>query len=206
MESPAETSSTADRILDVAENLFAAKGYKAASLIELAEQVGIRPPSLYNHFRNKESLYKAVLERLLGHFQPLIAEAATFSPHDKNAVLAWTRQMVELHFRHPNFARLLQHAALAEAPGTTEMLTRFFRPLFAPSAGGGVTLSPPLLPWATMAFHNVLVSYITMAPLYRNLINQDPFSAEARQRHLEMVLEMVNSALTRPESPFASAA
>ena len=53
--------STAERVLDVAEALFAEKGYKAASLGEVADGVGIRSPSLYNHFRNKEALYEAVL-------------------------------------------------------------------------------------------------------------------------------------------------
>ena len=63
--------STAERVLDVAEALFAEKGYKAASLGEVADGVGIRSPSLYNHFRNKEALYEAVLERLLDRFNPV---------------------------------------------------------------------------------------------------------------------------------------
>jgi AcrR family transcriptional regulator len=69
--------STADRILDAAEDLFAQQGYSATSLGDVADRVGIRSPSLYNHFRNKEALYTAVLERLLTEFlQPL----APFEP------------------------------------------------------------------------------------------------------------------------------
>ena len=37
---------TAERVLDVAEDLFAEKGYQAASLGDVAERVGIRSPSL----------------------------------------------------------------------------------------------------------------------------------------------------------------
>ena len=48
---------TAERILDAAEDLFAEKGYRATSLGDVADRVGIRSPSLYNHFRNKEALY-----------------------------------------------------------------------------------------------------------------------------------------------------
>ena len=63
-----QVPSTADRILDAAEDLFAEKGFSATSLGDVADRVGIRSPSLYNHFRNKEALYQAVLERLLTDF------------------------------------------------------------------------------------------------------------------------------------------
>ncbi len=43
--------STSDRILDAAEDIFAEKGYSATSLGDVADRVGIRSPSLYNHFK-----------------------------------------------------------------------------------------------------------------------------------------------------------
>ncbi len=70
------TRSTAERILDAAEDLFAAKGYSATSLGDVADRVGIRSPSLYNHFRNKEALYQAVLERLITEFSQPLQEIA----------------------------------------------------------------------------------------------------------------------------------
>ena len=54
---------TSERILDAAEARFAERGYAGTSLREVADGVGIRIPSLYNHFPNKASLYAAVLER-----------------------------------------------------------------------------------------------------------------------------------------------
>ena len=57
---------TAARILDAAEALFAERGYAGTTLRDVAAAVGIRNPSLYNHFPNKESLYAAVLERGIG--------------------------------------------------------------------------------------------------------------------------------------------
>ena len=69
-----QSPSTAERILDAAEDLFAEKGYSATSLGDVADRVGIRSPSLYNHFKNKEALYEAVLERLLVKFSAPLAE------------------------------------------------------------------------------------------------------------------------------------
>ena len=66
---------TRERILDAAEALFAERGFEGASLREVAARVGLRNPSLYNHFDSKESLYAAVLERDIGPVLRLLAEA-----------------------------------------------------------------------------------------------------------------------------------
>ena len=49
---------TAERILDAAEALFAQRGYAGATLRDVAAKVGLRTPSLYNHFPNKESIWR----------------------------------------------------------------------------------------------------------------------------------------------------
>ena len=93
---PDQARTTSDKILDAAEDLFAEKGYSATSLGDVADKVGIRSPSLYNHFKNKEALYKAVLNRLLDSFtSPL--EELTSSPITQQRVLDWLETIVRLH-------------------------------------------------------------------------------------------------------------
>lgn len=207
LDSMTDSRPTSERILDVAEELFASTGYHATSLGDIADRVGIRTPSLYNHFKNKEALYAAVLERLMAHFRPIIAAAAPQpgrAPHGRREALAWARRMVECYFAHPNFARLLQHAALAETPIAGAQIQALFEPLFAPVTEGA-RMPQALQPWAVMDFNNLLVSYITLAPLYRDLIGIDPMAPEGRARHVEMVLELVDAALSqqalRPAHP-----
>lgn len=55
-------SKTKEHILMEATLLFAQKGYAAVSMRDLAEVIGIKPASLYNHFDSKEALWEAVLE------------------------------------------------------------------------------------------------------------------------------------------------
>jgi AcrR family transcriptional regulator len=53
---------TKQRILDKALELFSARGYDAVSVGEIAEAVGIKAPSLYNHFSSKQAIFDAIVE------------------------------------------------------------------------------------------------------------------------------------------------
>jgi AcrR family transcriptional regulator len=48
--------------LDTAHALFAARGYAAVTMDEVAAEVGVTKPLLYNYFGNKERLYLACME------------------------------------------------------------------------------------------------------------------------------------------------
>jgi AcrR family transcriptional regulator len=205
---PAAT--TPERILDAAEDLFALKGYKGTSLGDVAERVGIRSPSLYNHFRNKEALYRAVLTRLLDDFAAPMEEL-TQGPISDQRLQDWLETIVRKHHANPNLARLLQHAALSGGPGTTDLIERFFQPMF----GTDEDLAQPglralgeagLQPWAVMAFNNLVMSYVTMAPMYRDLLGQDPFGEEALERQLALVKILLRAVLALPVglAPLAS--
>lgn len=191
---------TAERILDAAEDLFAEKGYAATSLGDVADRVGIRSPSLYNHFRNKEALYQAVLDRLIGEFSLPLREIAASDDPDRDLVLQWLETIVRMHHANPNLARLLQHAALSGGPHTNELIDRLFRPMFEPATGldpEGVRFGrlhrEGLQPWAVMGFNNLVMSYVTMAPMYADLLGEDPFSEEALDKQLNLVRTLLKA-------------
>jgi TetR/AcrR family transcriptional regulator len=50
-----------NKILDVAIELFARKGYAACSIREICEAAGVTKPVLYYHFRSKEHLYRELM-------------------------------------------------------------------------------------------------------------------------------------------------
>jgi AcrR family transcriptional regulator len=54
---------TKTRILDAAENLFAANGFGAISLRAIIKEAGVNTASVHYHFGSKEGLIEAVLER-----------------------------------------------------------------------------------------------------------------------------------------------
>ena len=188
---------TSEKILDAAEDLFAASGYSATSLADVADIVGIRTPSLYNHFRNKEALYGAVLDRLIDSFSaPLYELDQTGVTLEQ--VMERLESVVRQHHANPNLARLLQHAALSGGPHTDELIDRLFRPMFSSPGnleGGHIPMlgDAGLQPWAVMAFNNLVMSYVTMAPMYRDVLGQDPFSEEALENQLTLVKSLLQA-------------
>ncbi len=64
-------------ILKNAAALFRKRGYKAASVRELAERLDIEAPSLYNHFRSKAELLKKIcfstMVDFTGHIDMVVA-------------------------------------------------------------------------------------------------------------------------------------
>ncbi|WP_101760213.1 TetR/AcrR family transcriptional regulator [Oceanicoccus sp. KOV_DT_Chl] len=187
--------STAEKILDAAEDLFAEKGYDATSLGDVADVVGIRSPSLYNHFRNKEALYTSVVERLISRFYFPLVEMLEGDDVSQSSVLKWLEKVVNLHHDNPNFARLIQHAALSGGPHTKELVERMVKPMFdrrgeeAQKKLFGLG-NPELQPFAIIALNNIMMSYLTMAPLYKDMLDQDPYSDEARLLQTEMILKL----------------
>jgi AcrR family transcriptional regulator len=60
---PKPTTSTRERILQAAYELFYKKGFGRVSVDEIAEASGLTKRSLYYHFRSKDELLAAVFER-----------------------------------------------------------------------------------------------------------------------------------------------
>jgi AcrR family transcriptional regulator len=52
-----------ERMLDAGERIFGARGYRGASMDEIAEASGITKALLYQYFGSKEGLYEACVER-----------------------------------------------------------------------------------------------------------------------------------------------
>ncbi len=73
---------TKRRILNKALELFAAKGYDSVSVGEIAGAVGIKAPSLYNHFSGKQAIFDAIVESTAAQYE---ADTGKIDIHVENA-------------------------------------------------------------------------------------------------------------------------
>lgn len=60
---------TRERILEQALELFSEKGYDSVSVGEIARAVGIKAPSLYNHFPSKQAIFDAIVESTAAQYE-----------------------------------------------------------------------------------------------------------------------------------------
>ncbi len=114
MTLPASSSriSTRERLLQTAVSLFASSGYRGVSMRDLAGAVGITPPALYNHFPNKEALYRAAVETAFtaSAERMLAALEQPAAPIDR--LQGFVLEMAREVQRHPDLRRLLQRELL----------------------------------------------------------------------------------------------
>jgi TetR/AcrR family transcriptional regulator len=96
-----------EKILEVAEALFARRGFSGVGLREVAETAGLGKSSLFHHFKSKAELYFAVLERVMqridARLQPVLAAPGSPVQRLDSAIDALIDALVE----QPTSARLL---------------------------------------------------------------------------------------------------
>jgi AcrR family transcriptional regulator len=79
------------QLLSVALERFAAKGYHAASMEEIAEAAGVTKPVLYQHFPSKRRLYLELLDTVGGDLVSEVAKRASAETQPHQQVLAGFR-------------------------------------------------------------------------------------------------------------------
>lgn len=76
MRTVKEAEERKNEILDAAERLFGAKGYDNTSTNDILEAVGIARGTLYYHFRSKEEILDAMIDRMTGEMTAKAKELA----------------------------------------------------------------------------------------------------------------------------------
>ena len=71
-----EAEERKNQILDVAEKLFAQKGFDHTSTVDILKEVGIARGTLYYHFSSKEDILDAVIQRITGQLMSAAEEIA----------------------------------------------------------------------------------------------------------------------------------
>lgn len=89
---------TKDFIIDESYKLFLNNSYEAVSISMISDAIGFTKGALYHHFKNKEELFRAVIDR---HFPfsslPVDAETITLKEYTSECI-AHTRKILEAIF------------------------------------------------------------------------------------------------------------
>ena len=110
----AKTDATQQRILDAATDVFAARGFTAATMADIVDQSGASIGSIYHHFGGKKELFLAIFDRLAAEIEHRI-DAATGEAYEADRQRAFevtVRAYLEAMWAN-------RHAAMVLSSGDT---------------------------------------------------------------------------------------
>jgi AcrR family transcriptional regulator len=83
-QAEAPRSTTRQRILQAALELFASRGFDGTDIVDIEERVGLTPGSggFYRHFRNKENVLHAAIETEIARVQEFHSTLGERQSHD----------------------------------------------------------------------------------------------------------------------------
>ena len=103
-----------ERILDAATEIAAERGYEGASIALVSAKCGLPASSIYWHFKNKDDLIAAVIERSFGDWLRAWQVPDEGTPRDRLAGMAM--QIAKALLDSPDFIRLGLMLALERRP------------------------------------------------------------------------------------------
>lgn len=122
---------SSDRIKEAALSQFALEGYEGASLRKIADEVGIKKPSIYAHYKNKDDLFIHVVEyvfqlerrRILTYFQEQFNKNSTLE-ECLHGFFDWFGK----EFESQDAAKLLMRVSYFPPPSLSNEVTHMVYP------------------------------------------------------------------------------
>ncbi len=196
--------SSHDRILDVAEGLFASWGFAGVGLREVARKVGLGKSSLFHHFPTKLTLYVAVLERTLLQLDAALIATSRAGGSAWEALRARVESVIDTLGAVPTHAPLLLRGLLeggvvepqarAHLDGILErILGRLAEPLKRGVESG--ELRPDAVPHTLQTLIGMIFYHFASGDFGERIIHGSIFRPEEIERRKEHVILFLEHAL-----------
>lgn len=194
-------------ILEAATGEFSREGVAGARTDAIARAARVNKALLYYYFKDKETLYAAVLDQVFGGLTKSIQEILSGDLPPREKLLAYVGAHFDYIASHPLYPRITQgemmRAARGSAPQLKRIAKQFFIPLFRKVAavieegqatGDFRSVDPTQFVPSMIA---VIVFHFTNAPVLRVVAGIDPFSPERIAARRAAVLDFISTALFR---------
>ncbi len=97
-------------IIEAAERLFFSKQFDDVSMDDIANEVELSRATLYLYFKNKESLYFAVLLRGIGIMTEMFKRSTETETTGLGKISAIGSMFIKFSMEYPNYYRLIHYA------------------------------------------------------------------------------------------------
>lgn len=190
-------------ILDAAEELFVSSGYELTSVDAIAARAGVSKRTVYDHFGDKQSLFRSVLERvddaLVATVRAAIEQELTDGRDLRDALLGFLQRLMTDAIPSPTYATFrrlnARTAAAPRQPGrSSEEPERMLEERFAQLAAvGELEVSDPR---RAVQHFSVLTLRLAL-----DAIDQDPAGSLDRPEIKEILTDGVDAFLRAYRRP-----
>lgn len=186
------TRPTSALIMTTALGLFSKMGYEATSMRQIAAAVGIKPPSLYNHYPSKEEILSEIVQNALSEILKGQDRAFSDNPDSVSRLRAFVRMHAGFHARESQAAKIVNHNLSSLSPrhyrrtiSDRARYERRFRELLVTGMEEGVfdIADPRITSYAILEMGmGIAIWYRSDGPLSMD---------ELADQHVELALRMV---------------
>jgi len=192
-------------ILKAAVAEFAALGIAGARTDAIARAAHVNKALLYYYFKDKDSLYEAVLDQVFSGLRAQVMPVLESKRPPRQKMLEYLGAYFDYIAANPQFPRVVQAEWMRSGTKGSAPMQRVAREYFSPifeklvallregvKAGEFQTVNPmDFVPSVV----GMIVFYFTAAPLMKTLMKVDPLSEDRIRERRAFVLDFIAAAL-----------
>lgn len=195
-------------IFDAALEEFSLEGVAGGRMDRIAAAAGVNKALLYYYFKDKETLYGALLDHVFSRLLDVVIHAIDRANTPGEQVMAWLSSHFDFVAHSPTYPRLVQYEMMranrAGSPHIQRLVKEYFLPITervikAVEAGIASGEFRPVNPRHFVASTiAVITNYFLNVPLTRLALPGDPLAPERIAERRTAVLDFVSAALFAP--------
>ncbi len=190
-----------ERIVFVAETVFARMGFGGARTQAIADLAGVNKAMIHYYFDSKEKLYHAVLDKILFDLIRLSQEAGRDDLSAPKALEVFYRGFFDYVATHRNFSRITSMDLGSQDRYLARLVETFFKPLFDRGVAfikQGISKGDFRKVDARqylVSVYGMTMSYFSEAEFMRMLLGEDPLREKSLHERREHLLDLVFAGL-----------
>jgi TetR/AcrR family transcriptional regulator len=208
-KSPLPSSDQGRRnIIAAARTAFADLGFEGARLRSISDSAGVLHTAMLYHFKNKNTLWRAVVDDLFAELETRLTEHQQEGP--KQFQLEFARQRLRAFIRfsaeRPELHRIMTNEGRASSERLTWLVEKHSRRMydlmknFTPLIDMPAGLNQPIRLY--YAIVGLATAPFTLAPEFKLLSGIDPFSEDELERTAEFVEVLLLRVLNTSKNVF----
>lgn len=190
-----------ERIVFVAESIFARKGFGGARTQEIADLAAVNKAMIHYYFDNKEKLYHAVLDKILFDLIRLMQDTVRDDLPYPVQLEVFYKGFFDYVASHKNFSRITAMEMGSTDNYLPRLVETFFKPLFdrgvnfieeGIAKGDFKKVHPSQF---LVSVYALTMAYFSDAEFMKMLLDRDPLSERLLKERREQILDMIFAAL-----------